>query len=53
MYCNVLKAMPDGRLKIKVYGERYRSIAGEKIRYVDADQVESTASWLSRKDKPC
>lgn len=53
MYCDVLKEMLGGRLKIKVYGKRYRSIEGEKIRYVDADQVESAASWLSRKDKPC
>ena len=53
MYCDVLKKMPGGRLKIKVYGERYRSIEGEKIRYVDADQVESAEGWLDKKGKPC
>jgi hypothetical protein len=46
MYCDVLKKMPGGRLKIKVYGERYRSIEGEKIRYVDADCVANAGDWL-------
>lgn len=39
MHCNILKTMPDGRLKIKVFGERYKHPHGEKIRYVDAYRV--------------
>ncbi|EGR4074982.1 hypothetical protein D6U78_09615 [Vibrio cholerae] len=41
MRCHVLKTMPDGRLKIQVYGDRYwkdtEHIA--KIRYVKAERV--------------
>ena len=48
MYCDVLKEMPGGRLKIKVYGERYRSIEGEKIRYVDADCVAKESDWTDK-----
>lgn len=48
MYCDVLKEMPGGRLKIKVYGERYRSIEGEKIRYVDADCVAKASDWTDK-----
>ena len=50
MYCDVLKKMPGGRLKIKVYGERYRSIEGEKIRYVDVDCVANAGDWLDKKE---
>ena len=43
MFCNVLKTMPDGRLKIEVFGDRYRvseSIRNKsRIRYVEADRV--------------
>ena len=46
MYCDVLKTMPGGRLKINVYGERYRSIEGEKIRYVDVDCVANAGDRL-------
>lgn len=43
MFCNVLHTMPDGRLKIEVFGDRYK-INGEnlkkrRIRYVDARKV--------------
>lgn len=31
MYCDILKKMPDGRLKIKVYGQRYTSVETKKI----------------------
>lgn len=48
MYCDVLKEMPDGRLKIKVYGERYPSIAGEKIRYVDVGRVAKASDWTDK-----
>jgi len=41
MHCNILKKMPDGRLKVLVYGNRYwkdrRDVA--RIRYVTADRV--------------
>lgn len=39
MYCNVLKEMPDGRLKIKVFGYRWTRTDGEKIRYIDKFRV--------------
>lgn len=34
MYCNILKEMPNDRLKIKVFGYRWTKTSGEKIRYV-------------------
>lgn len=41
MRCHVLKKMPDGRLKLRVYGERYwkdrRDVV--RVRYVDAQRV--------------
>lgn len=42
MYCNVLKTMPDGRLKIRVFGERDWGYCLDKsyIRYVDARRVQ-------------
>ena len=39
MYCDVIKPMPNARLKLRVYGCRYHSIKGERIRYVDAVKV--------------
>lgn len=40
MYCNFIKSMPDGRLKICVFGERYNSGAEKSyIRYVPARRV--------------
>ena len=45
MYCDIIKQMPDGRLKIKVYGERHRSADGEKIRYVDAGKVVAAKAY--------
>lgn len=45
MYCDIIKQMPDGRLKIKVYGERYCSVDGEKIRYVDAGRVVTAEAY--------
>ena len=37
MPCKILKKMPDGRLKILVFGERWnRDIKKTKIRYVEA-----------------
>jgi len=41
MRCEILKTMPDGRLKIRVFGERYwwdrRHVS--RIRYVDSNRV--------------
>jgi len=45
MYCDIIKQMPDGRLKIKVYGERHRSADGEKIRYVNAGKVVAAKAY--------
>lgn len=41
MRCHVLKVMPDGRLKVRVYGERNWKGKEDKwrIRYVDSDRV--------------
>lgn len=45
MFCNVLKTMPDGRLKIEVFGYRYffyeSSRNKKRVRYVDAGRVVS------------
>jgi len=49
MYCDIIKQMPDGRLKIKVYGERHRSADGEKIRYVDAHRVVDAKDYNVKK----
>lgn len=41
MRCNVVKIMPDGRLKIQLFGERYWTDRTDKvsIRYVEAERV--------------
>lgn len=41
MRCHVLKTMADGRLKVKVYGDRHWKDRGglSKIRYVDSSRV--------------
>lgn len=41
MRCHVLKIMPDGRLKVQVYGDRYWKNTGHVIRtrYVDSGRV--------------
>lgn len=51
MYCDVLKKMPNARLKIRVYGRLYNSIQGERIRYVDSDQVCSADKWNISKNE--
>ncbi|AWI51398.1 hypothetical protein DDU33_07820 [Actinobacillus porcitonsillarum] len=38
MYCNFIKDMPDGRVKIKVFGSRF-SMTGSRIRYVDKTRI--------------
>ncbi|ATD64603.1 hypothetical protein CGZ65_03450 [Neisseria weixii] len=40
MYCDVLKKMPGGRLKIRVYGSRYVSTEGSRIRYAGRDAAD-------------
>ena len=43
MFCNILKRMSDGRLKIEVFGYRYffreEFLNRRRVRYVDADRV--------------
>lgn len=41
MDCEVVKTMPDGRLKIKVFGERFWRDRKDrvKVRYVEANRV--------------
>lgn len=41
MHCDVLKEMADGRLKIKVYGERYWKDRRDKVsvRYVESSRI--------------
>lgn len=41
MPCNVLKTMPDGRLKVEVYGNLYwkNKYETKKVRYVHASKV--------------
>lgn len=39
MYCNVIKRMPGGRLKVKVFGYRWTKSDGCRIRYVDKYSV--------------
>lgn len=39
MHCNVIKTMPDGRLKLQVFGSRYVSVKGSRIRYVFPDHI--------------
>jgi len=42
MRCDVLKAMPDGRIKVRVYGRLYwkGTEAITRTRYVEASRVE-------------
>lgn len=52
MYCDVLKTMPDGRKKVRVYGERYHRAIGSRIRYVEAGRVVDAADFsLPGKEK--
>lgn len=46
MYCDVLKIMPDGRLKIRVYGERWRHTEGSRIRYVSPFRVSPVSQFI-------
>lgn len=50
MYCDVLKEMPDRRLKVKVYGYRHLSIEGERIRYVCPSAVVLACEYGIPKD---
>ncbi len=51
MYCNILKEMPDGRFKIKVFGYRWFSTNGEKIRYIDKNRVIKAQNFSKFRDK--
>lgn len=39
MYCNLVKEMPNNRVKVKVFGYRCSSIAGERIRYIHRSRL--------------
>jgi hypothetical protein len=39
MPCDVLKTMPDGRLKVRVYGRLFWREGSSRIRYVSAWRV--------------
>ena len=41
MECDVLKRMPNGRLKIRVYGDRFWKRDKQRIRYVESTRVIS------------
>lgn len=45
MPCNILKSMPDGRLKVQVFGDRYwiRGLDKVSVRYVDRDRVREVS----------
>lgn len=45
MYCNILKEMPAGRFKVRVFGSRWTTTDGERIRYVERYQVLSSADF--------
>lgn len=50
MPCHIVKKMQDGRLKIRVYGERYWNDERKdkiSIRYVDANRVRVRPSCVS------
>lgn len=42
MYCNFLKTMPDGRVKVLVFGDRFNGhYELSRVRYVNAHRVIS------------
>lgn len=42
MYCDVIgKVTPTGRIKVRVYGERWHSTKGSKIRYVSVNRIKN------------
>ena len=45
MYCNILKKMPDGRLKVRVFGYRWSNVRGEKIRYINSYRVRKVTEF--------
>jgi len=49
MDCIVLKRMPNNRLKILIFGERYWKYHDDKkqIRYVDEDRVKPNSNFRS------
>ena len=53
MDCIILKEMPDNRLKILVFGERYWKHYKDKrrVRYVDKFRVKPNSSFGSINDK--
>ncbi|HHW7520215.1 TPA: hypothetical protein ACU18R_001909 [Mannheimia haemolytica] len=45
MYCNVLKEVSGGRLKVKVFGYRWGRTEGERIRYVEKHKVRCVTDF--------
>ena len=53
MPCKILKKMPDGRLKILVFGERWnRDNPKTRIRYVHPYRIHEVSSHSSHSSKP-
>ncbi len=50
MYCNILKEMPNQRLKIRVLGERWRNTNTNRIRYVDRARVVNAKDIFNEKN---
>lgn len=46
MYCDVIKEMPDGRVKIKVYGNRYWHTNNFKYRYVEKRKISKYEEYF-------
>lgn len=46
MYCDVIKEMPDGRVKIKVYGDRYWHTNNFKYRYVEKRKISKYEEYF-------
>jgi len=46
MPCDVLKEMPGGRVKVRVYGNRYWGGSRSRIRYVSKYRVKERKSLL-------
>lgn len=46
MYCDVIKEMSDGRVKIKVYGNRYWHTNNFKYRYVEKRKISKYEEYF-------
>ena len=46
MYCDIVKEMPNGKVKLKVYGDRYCHTNGFKYRYVLKHKVSEYQEYF-------